>query len=464
MKPLKPGVVNLPGGTPASSALVAQLLHEDFAAHHCFWNDHHFVNHLSHHLLSLHDLGAPAEIIQAMYDKEAAMQRPLHPNGKPAGEANRITEANWRGSLGKKHANMYPDYLAFFSAEILQHGVTGALERYVFSPEANGNGSLMLARFVGGLLHPIIQAGFGIEFGQDFMVAQGLAQAALTSPEGASVMDMPSGIPEIKAGPPAALLSLLHELYESPKLTPVPYEKDAINPERLAKWMATNPERGVAIREIYAKWTFNVGDGAATEDFAKKVEECMWQATLLLGATGKAGRQPRMDFFFMHFLTGSLFLQIVINAVKKPLHKAQLLQAYARSVALFIILRGRPRIDPALAMSYPELPAPFGANTDTLTTLGKLGGGNPWFPILHNAALHPERHVIKSIRMLFYCAKQYGNTPAEAVIAATVDGTLFIRVAGVLMDGLGWVAHGDKERFWDFSGIGWDDAWSKPDY
>lgn len=57
---------------------------------------------------------------------------------------------------------MYPDYLAFFSAEIVKHGVGGALERYVFSPEANGNGSLMLARFVGGLLHPIIQAGVRI--------------------------------------------------------------------------------------------------------------------------------------------------------------------------------------------------------------------------------------------------------------------------------------------------------------
>ncbi|KAJ6509629.1 hypothetical protein DFH09DRAFT_273938 [Mycena vulgaris] len=79
--------------------------------------------------------------------------------------------------------------------------------------------------------------------------------------------------------------------------------------------------------------------------------------------------------------------------------------------------------------------------------------------------------------MLLYCAKQYGNTPAGAVIGAvdasgnethtgvaTVDGTFFIRVAGVLMDGLGWVANGEKERLWDLSGIGWEEAWSKPDY
>ena len=45
---LKPGAVNLPGATPASADLVADLLHKDFVAHHCFWNDQHFSNHLSH--------------------------------------------------------------------------------------------------------------------------------------------------------------------------------------------------------------------------------------------------------------------------------------------------------------------------------------------------------------------------------------------------------------------------------
>ncbi|KAJ7107340.1 hypothetical protein C8R44DRAFT_744551 [Mycena epipterygia] len=147
MSPLKPGVVNLPGTTPSSTALVAELLHKDFVAHHCFWNDHHFSNHLSHHILTLHDLGAPAECIEAMYNKEAAMQRPLHP-GKIETKSNRITESNWTGSLGGANivgsSHMYPDYLAFFSSEIAKHGVPGTLERYVFSPKANGNGSLML--------------------------------------------------------------------------------------------------------------------------------------------------------------------------------------------------------------------------------------------------------------------------------------------------------------------------------
>jgi hypothetical protein len=281
---------------------------------------------------------------------------------------------------------------------------------------------------------------------------------------------MPSGVPDIKSGPPTTLLSLLREVYDSPKLVPMPYQGERITPEQFRNWLTSNPERGATIREIYAKWTFNFQDG---EDVTKKVEECLWQATLLLGATSKAGRKPRMDFFLMHFLTGALLLRVVLDAVKQPLHKAQLLQAYARSAALFVILRGRPRIDSALVMSYPACPVP----PKTVTSaFGALGYGSPWLAVLNNAAIHPEAHVIKSIRMLFYCAQQYGSTPAGAVIgavdsagkethngAATLDGTLFIRVAGVLSDAVGWVAHGEKERFWDLSGIGWEEAWSKED-
>ncbi|KAJ7214072.1 hypothetical protein GGX14DRAFT_618266 [Mycena pura] len=463
---LKPGLVNLPGATPASEALVARLLHKDFVAHHCYFNDQQFTNHLSHHVLSLHDLGAPPECIQAVFDEEAATQRPLN-YGEAEGEVDRITEANWTSHLGKSNAiwHMYPRYLDFFSSQIAKHGITHVLERYVFSPDANENDTLMLARFFGGLVHPFIQTGFGIEFGQDFMVAQGLAQAAVSSPEGASVMGTASGMPEIKSGPPTTLLALLRELYDNPGLKPVPYE-----PEGVARVL--DPGRSAAVRDIYAKWTFDLRDEA---DFANKIDECMWQATLLLGATGKAGRPPRMDFFLMHFLTSALFLRVLVDALPQPLHKAQLLQAYVRSAAFFVLLRGRPRIDCALAMSYPSRPAPPHApsgagSSSALDTLG----GSAWFPLLNNAGVHPEAHVVKSIRALFYCAQRYGSTRAGEVVGATdaagtethrgaaaLDGTLFVRVAGALTDALGWVAHGDRERSWDFSGIGWDEAWNE---
>ncbi|KAJ7834253.1 hypothetical protein B0H14DRAFT_3462206 [Mycena olivaceomarginata] len=435
VQPLQPGLVNLPGATPALAALVAELLHRDFVGHHCFYNDRHFTNHLSHHVLSLHDLGASPECIQTMFDQEAATQRTLH-HSKVEVKADGITEANWTTHLGDANAHLYPDYLEFFSFAIAKHGVSRVLERYVFSPEANGNGVLMLGRFVGGLVHPYIQAGFGIEFGQDFMVAQGLAQAAVTEAEGASVMDA--------SGCRCWFSFVTFTTSRASSLDPT---LQMVSPPR-----RLDPARSAAIRAIYAKWTFDLHDAA---DFTAKIEQCMWQAALLLGATGKVDRKPRMDFFLMHFLTSALFLRVVVDALVQPLHKAQLLQAYVRLAAFFVILRGRPRIDCALAMAYPAHPAPPTGLDAAGTVLGTFGGSSAWLPLLNNAGLHPEAHVVKAIRALFYCAQRYGNTPAGAVVgavdadgkethkgAAGLDGTLFIRVAGVLISALGWVAHG----------------------
>ncbi|KAJ7446133.1 hypothetical protein FB451DRAFT_1538056 [Mycena latifolia] len=349
-------VVNLPGGTPASAALVADLVYEDFKTHHCFWNEEKFVNRLSHHVLSLHDFGALAECMQAIYGHEAAKQL-LHNNRAP-GAANRINEDNWLGNLGSEDATLYPDYLAFFASKIAEHGVSDALERSVFSAEANSNGALMLARFATGLEHPI----FGIKFGQDFMVAQGLALAVLTAPAGFGVMNMPAGVPEIRDGPPTTLLAVLRQVYDSPQPAPRPYEKK-ITPARFKQRMV-NPAHDAALCEIYAKWTFDIsepGRGNTTHPlyFNTKLEECMWQAVLLLGVSGHAGHPPRMHFILMRFASNA--------------------RAVAHAFVQVIILRMRPRVDSALAMSYPARPVPP----------GELGGGgeSAWLPLLRNAAM-----------------------------------------------------------------------------
>ncbi|KAJ7117267.1 hypothetical protein C8R43DRAFT_902169 [Mycena crocata] len=475
MNKLKPGLVNLPGATPESAALVAKLLHKDYKEHHCFFNDQGFHNHLTHHVLSLHDLGASAECIQKMYDIDANIQRPLNSNGTTV--TYTITDTNWTTKLGEENSHLYADYLAFFSSKIAKHGASHTLEHYIFSPEANGNGTVMLTRFVSGVLHtPSFKPGygFGLEFGQDFVVAHALASAAVHRPDALDVVD-PSGVPEIKSGPSATLLSLLRELYDSPEMAPNPYDPDFSTPAGLRKLSMTDKrERNAAIRALYGKWTFDIDAGK--EDFDEKIEECLWQGALLMGATSKAGRKPRADFFLMHFLNGALFLPVFVAALTNPLHKAQLLQAYVRSAAWFVILRGRPHVDAAQAMSYPAFPTPPKTIDGTPSVLGQLGGGSAWLAVLNNAGLHSEPHVIKAIRALFYCAQRYGATPAGGAIGALdgkgnethkgtaiLDGTLFIRVAGVVTDAMGWVAHGDKETFWDFSGLGWEEAWNNAD-
>ncbi|KAJ7241070.1 hypothetical protein C8J57DRAFT_1244892 [Mycena rebaudengoi] len=301
---------------------------------------------------------------------------------------------------------------------------------------------------------------------------------AVTGAENSSyVLDAPSGLPQIATNTSKGvkLLHLLREVYDSPILKPIiPYEPNAKANSRLKK-LAENPDRGAELRRIYAKWSIDTTlTGAAFEqELADKTEECLWQATLLLAATVKPNWAPRLDFFLMHVLTSALCLPSLLAVLEDPVHKAQLLQGYARKSALFVLLRGRPRIDIPLLMSYTEVPRPPAhAPPGGEDALGDPAGGekgetNPWLALVQNALHHKDAHVIKVVRTLYYCGVRFGSRAAGSALGAkdedgkethvgagTMDGTIFVRAAGVVCDTLGWIAYGAKEGEWDMSALG----------
>ncbi|KAJ7679091.1 hypothetical protein DFH06DRAFT_1414899 [Mycena polygramma] len=470
---LQKGLLNLPGSSATSIALVQHLLKKDYEEHHCFWTNSGLHNHLPHHLLAAHDLGAPPSVLQAIFDNEVGMQQPLRQPGSEA-PSEKLTPENWTTRIGKAEA--YADYLDFFSAQIAATGIAQVMQQYVFAASANGNGTMMLIRLVSGLMHPFIQLGYGIEFGQDFMVASGLAQAAVTPPGGVSVFEMPAALPTVAyaTSPGPSLLELLREVYESPLLVPVmPYDPNALMSKRLGDWMS-DPKRAAEIRRIYSRWTFNPDGGDA--EIEAKVRECIVQATLLLASTSKPGHPPRADFFLMHYLTSALFLPTVLKALDNMSAKAQLLSAYVRVAALILMLRGRPRINVPLLMSYTASPGPTPTSLPT-SALGIPTESNPWLAIVQNALHHPEEHVSKAVRALFYAAQQYGHAGAGELVPAfdasgaeiheglaQLDGTVFVRAAGFISNVLGWVIAGQKGGdYWDRSGLGWEEAWVSSD-
>ncbi|KAJ7437915.1 hypothetical protein B0H11DRAFT_2359306 [Mycena galericulata] len=445
--PIQPGLVHTPS-THEATVVLEELLCKDYVSHHIFFNDLGFHDHISHHLVSAYDMGASPALLKLIYQNVSQIMRPLD-------QKEDITESNWTARLGEYKA--YSSYLAFFSDQISKQGMEETFQKYVMAPSANGNDSLMFARFFEGAIHPFIHAGLGAEFGNDFMFAQGLALCAVTESEMTEfVLDQPSNLPEIKETTKGVtLLALLREVYDSAILKPVlPDNPNAPAMERFRKF-TQQPERGAELRRIYAKWSIDTTlTGAASDkEFDSKVEECLWQATLILAATGRPNRSPIMDFFLMHVLTSAL--------------------SYARSVALWVLVRGRPRIGIPLMMSYTDSPGPAAhglpGGADALDA-----AANPWLAIIQNALQHKDAHVIKTVRALYYCAQRYGLTaPGEAigardeeggethVGAGKMDGSVFVRAAGVVTETLGWVAYGGKAGDWDRSPIalGWDAAW-----
>ncbi|KAJ8501978.1 hypothetical protein ONZ51_g311 [Trametes cubensis] len=495
---IRQGLLNLPGPTFVTKRTVERLLEEDRDNHHCFWGRIGFHNHLSHHILAAYDLGATSALLQKIYDAEAKSieQWDLYAlsrvgSDSAIGALEEVTTQNWTQFLGMGNAKYYPQYLDFFTKEIAEHGVGDTLEKYIFAPAANGNGACMLLRFVGGAVHPLIQTGYAAEFGSDAMVAQALAQAAVHDAFRPELFDL--------AGPPApaenlayqarepthrqpskghSLLSILRQAYNSDIMKPVmPYDPDALLSARFRA--ACTDGRPEEIRRLSALWQIDTTRGQAELD--ERVEELLWTTTLLLVGSGRRGRKPRLDFFLMHMLNASLFVPSLLAAIPTMESKATLLRAIVPVLLIYLTVRGRPRIDAELAMTYTATPRPPNEKLPEpyVSAIGKPEDDvdfNPW-PGMVASVLHaPDAHTLKAIRVLYYAAQRYGRTPPGGVIGAfdmnghethegiaKVDGSLFVRAAGVVMDTLGWVSHGQREGSWDRSALGWDDAWKDDD-
>lgn len=78
----------------------------------------------------------------------------------------------------------YNAYMKFFQDDVLEKGISAALEKYIFSQKFNFDPSLpsgkqqpeMLSRFLSGLLHALIHTGHGAEFGLPGMLIEGESQ------------------------------------------------------------------------------------------------------------------------------------------------------------------------------------------------------------------------------------------------------------------------------------------------
>jgi hypothetical protein len=88
---------------------------------------------------------------------------------------------------------------------------------------------------------------------------------------------------------------------------------------------------------------------------------------------------------------------------------------------------------------------------------------NPWTQLIQSALVHPDDHLCKVIRTLAHYATVYGAVApgtfrmTELQDSELIDGTLFIRAAGLTMMKMGRVREGEKDRYWTNDGNHADD-------
>jgi hypothetical protein len=293
----------------------------------------------------------------------------------------------------------------------------------------------------------------------------------ITSPVIANVKTQGRG----SAGGGPSLLEIMKEVYGTPVLTPVPYMPGADPVQDMLRTMK-NKEVGPAINGMVAKW--HLATTMSDEDFNSKIEELIYISTLITFATGREGRKPRLDFFLMHLVTSVLFLPSMFKVIREPIHRIRILRHFLGIVISLCIYRGMPKINCNLVMSYSEFPeAPSRGEIPRSIVGDEVRCNthvNPWPLIIQSILLAPDSHTIKTLRTLVYGNRLFGLASPGSMIgafdsntgeethpgSASVDGTLWVRCAGVLADTMGWVAEGERAASdWDRSGLGWDSAW-----
>jgi hypothetical protein len=322
----------------------------------------------------------------------------------------------------------------------------------------------------------------------------GLAQAAVTGAPSPVVFDplADTHATGSQQQGPLPLFEILRQVYDSPILKPpMPYDPNALLSKRRIEVIKGG--RPAEMRRLAALWwapftSKSTPAPVSPLEIERKVEELFFLATLLLVGTGKPNRAPRLDFNLMHILTATLFVPSILAILKSP-NKEYFLHYMLLAIIAQVITRGRPRVDPVLVMrDFSAVPRP--PTFDKRKADGNdgfIGMGdecvNPW-PAIVEASIHADdAHVSKAIRSLVYAAKLYGATPAGGIPGThrrvsgsvgevqeethvgmgSLDGTVFIRAAGVVMDVFGWVTYGKKSGNWDRSCLGYDDAWAGED-
>lgn len=151
-------------------------------------------SHSVHHLLAIYALGAPGPVISAAYEATHLDHMRV---AFAVPDNVTITDDNFTDYLGNDQCvsrvlyfpcpptlvcSYYNAYLDYFHRVVLEPGATisAILEKYLFSPHFNvrkpqqgAEQPQMLNRFLEILIHPIIHAGYGAEFGILGLIAEG---------------------------------------------------------------------------------------------------------------------------------------------------------------------------------------------------------------------------------------------------------------------------------------------------
>jgi hypothetical protein len=280
-----------------------RLLQKNHEEWHMFFRDRAGHNHIAHSILTCLALGAAPEDIQRAYDDGVEIQRPI-PDLNAQMVDKLYDDEKMLEALGT--INQYTTFLAFFKKYMEKYGWKETVNKYLFSRSKVAE--KLLARMYEGAYHPVIHLGLGIEFQLPDIVAEALAQAAAHDDSHIGQLfeacEAQAGIAYPPKNP-KSLVQLLHEVRNNESIRNAPRWEDFGNKMR-------DGVVGRACMEMaFIASQFRINN--KPKDLERRTAEMISTCAYMAGASQRPDRKRKIDFFYMHTVTSSIFFSVIIK-------------------------------------------------------------------------------------------------------------------------------------------------------
>ncbi|KAI0121119.1 hypothetical protein BJ170DRAFT_644932 [Xylariales sp. AK1849] len=422
---------------PGSLEQCNKLLQQNHETYHMFFRDTAGHNHIVHSLLTILALGADPEELQDRYNDGTPIQRPIPQIDEEL--LGRLSDPEvLYDAIGQ--ISQYHTFLAFFKREIDTKGWQAAVLEYVFARTKVADE--MLARMYEGAYHPIIHLGLGVEFRQPVIVAEALAQAASHDDSHigrlfrSAESEASSMYPQ--RGTPKPMLALLHEARADEAIRAAPQWTDfGFKMRDGIVGRALEP-----VSSLAAQFRIRPDE----EELKRRTAEMINVCAFFAGASQRQGRPRKIDFFYMHNVTSSIFFTVFIRQDWIPLEdRVRLVEWKARLDLAWYAVSGCAPLDPEAISSYSN---PNSAGTD-------------WQDLFRAVNQeHDDGHAAKFIRALKNgedVSRDFERDWDETCFP--MRGDMWLRLAHMCQD---TTTNMDVDLKWVFF-TGFEQPWKRPD-
>ncbi|KAB2572112.1 Questin oxidase [Lasiodiplodia theobromae] len=408
------GIMRGAAAPPESLTLTDQLLQKNHDELHIFFRDMNGHNHLAHNLLTRLALGASPAELRTAFDDDLPTQRPM-----PSLDADVVLKMQdpdyFHARIGQ--IAHYTNFLVYFEQQIEQKGWRAVVNEYVFSGSKIAEALLPL--MFDGAYHPIIHLGLGVEFAQPSIVAEALAQAAAhdsfdtdyffqTAEQRAQDPDVDASIDADRS-----LVDILADFAANDAVRRAGRTEGLIGTKKM---QAMLKQAGPELTSLAARFR------VTAETLERRTAEMMSFCAYLAGAAQRAGKAAKVDFFFMHCVTSSIFVAVLAGQPWIDVaSRVRLVEWKGRLDLVWYAVCGLPELSVERVVGYEGSPS---------------GGDMDWASLFRAVnEQHDDGHVAKFVRALRHGEEvSRPFEQGEGAGAFPVSGDMWLKIARMAYD------------------------------